>query len=193
MIAGIPGANWLHVGDDGIIAGKLLVVLGDIGLQALAANLLLTLDQKLDIHRKLAGRLQPGLHRFQMREHLPFVVGRPPGVEVAVANGRLERRREPWLQGLRRLHVVVAIHEQGWFTRGLEPFRINQGMAFGRDQLGLQSHRGQIVADEGSRSPRIGIVVRLGADAGNPDEVLELCFEVISMLFEIRVDCLEPP
>ncbi len=81
----------------------------------------------------------------------------------------------------------MAIDEQGGFARGSKPFRIDQRMALGRDQLGLQTHRGQIVADKRCRSVRIGIMIGLGTDTGDPDQILELRLEVITMLFEICV------
>ena len=137
------------VGDDRVVAGQTVAVLGDVGLEIDAADLFLTLDQELDVHRKRPGRLEPGLGGLQVGEHLALVVGGPSGVEVAVADGRLERRREPGLQRLGRLDVVVAVDEQGRLARGSEPFGIDDRMPLGGDQLGFQPHCRQIVADEG--------------------------------------------
>ena len=175
------------VGDDRKVASQAVAVLGDVGLEIDAADLFLTLDQELDVHRQRPGRLEPGLCRLQVSEHLALVVRGPASIKVAVADCRLERRREPGLQRFGRLDVIMAVDEQGGFTRGPEPFRINNRMALGGDQLGFQPHRGQIITDEGCRPLGIGIVVRLGADAGNPDQSFELRFEVVPMPLEIRV------
>jgi hypothetical protein len=45
--------------------------------------------------------------------HLAFVVDRAAGVEVAVALGGLEGRREPFVERVGRLHIVVAVDEHG--------------------------------------------------------------------------------
>ena len=179
------------VGDDGVVAGQPVGVLGHVGLEVDPADLFLTLDQELDVDGERPGRLEPGLGRLQVGEHLALVVGGAAGVEVAVANRRLERRREPGLQRLGRLHVVVAVDQQGRFARRTEPFGVDDGVPLGGDQLGFQPHRRQVVADEVGRSPSVGVVIRLGADAGNPDQVLELLFEVGPMLLEIGVHSIQ--
>ena len=112
------GGELAGVGDDRVVAGQPLVVLGDVRLEVGPADLLLALDQELDVHRQRAGRLEPGLGGLQVGEHLPLVVGGPPGVEVAVADGRLERRREPGLQRLGGLDVVVAVDQDRRLARG---------------------------------------------------------------------------
>jgi hypothetical protein len=50
------------------------------------------LDEELDVHRKIAAALEERLDRLDVHEHLALVVGGAPRVDLAVANGRLERR-----------------------------------------------------------------------------------------------------
>ena len=126
-----------------------------------------------------------------MSEHLPLIVGGSPGVEIPVADGRLERRREPWLERLGRLDIVVAVDQERRLARGTQPFGVDDRMPLRRDQLGFQPHGRQVVANEGRRSLRILVVIRLGADAGNPDQVLELLLEVAPMCLEVRVHPLQ--
>ncbi len=57
----------------------------------------------------------------------------------------------------------------------------------GFDQLGLEAHGRQVVADEGRRPPRVGVMVRLGTDAGNPDQGLELFLEIAPMRLEVGI------
>jgi hypothetical protein len=61
---------------------------------------LFSLEEALDIDRKLARRTQVGFHRLDVCEHLPFVVARAPAVEVSAADGGLEGRRAPLAMGL---------------------------------------------------------------------------------------------
>ncbi len=96
-MAGIPGGKLTRIGNDRVVAGKAVTVLGEVSLEIDAANLFLPLDQELDIHRQRPGRLQPSLRGLQVGEHLTFIVGGPASIKVAVANRRFEGRREPGL------------------------------------------------------------------------------------------------
>jgi hypothetical protein len=71
---------------------------------------------------------QVRLDRLEVHEHLPLVVGRPARVDLAVADGRLEGRRLPQLERIDRLHVVVAVEEDGRRTLGAEPLGVDDGM-----------------------------------------------------------------
>src|SRR6266849_4897706 len=76
-----------------------------------ATDLLLALDQKRQITRKLRARFQIGLDGFEVREVLAFVVARAAAKKRAPRQARLERRRFPKLERLGRLHVVVSINQ----------------------------------------------------------------------------------
>ena len=68
---------------------------GEVRFHALAANFLFAFDQELQPHRQAAMHVQPGLGALDVREHLPLVVGRAAGEEIAVAAGRLKGRTDP--------------------------------------------------------------------------------------------------
>ena len=55
------------------------------------------------------------------------------------------------------------------------------------DQLRLEAHGRQVVADERRRPPRVGVVVRLGTDAREFGSSLELFLEIAAMRLEIGV------
>ena len=54
-----------------------------------------------------------------MREHLPFVVGRAAGIEIAVAARWFKRGRNPFVERVNGLHVVMPIDEHGRAHRPL--------------------------------------------------------------------------
>ena len=68
--------------------------------------------------------------RFDLRNHLPFVVDCTAGIDVAVALGWLEGRREPFVERIGRLHIVVAVDEHRGLAGGVQPVSVDQGMAF---------------------------------------------------------------
>ena len=173
------------VGDDGVVASEALGLVGHIGFQVGPADLFLAFDHELDVDRQLAGGLEPRLGGFQMREHLALIVGGAAGVEVAVALGRLERGREPRLERFGGLDVVMPVDEQRRLARCGQPFGVDDRVALGFDQLGLEPHRGQVVAHPDGGPARVGVMIGLGADAGNPDQGLELLFEIASMGLQI--------
>ena len=61
---------------------------------------------------------------------------------------------------------------------GVQPLGVDDRMARGRDQLGREADLPEVVADELGGTPGVGVVVRLGADAGDAEQGLELLLEV---------------
>jgi len=77
-----------------------------------APGLLLALDDPLDRDRQFAVPVAQGMDRGEARRDAALVVCGAAGVELAVALGRLERRRVPQIQRAGRLHVVVIVEQQ---------------------------------------------------------------------------------
>ena len=65
-------------------------------------------------------------------------------------------------------------------------------MSLGLDQLGLEAHGGQVVADQHGGPPGVGVVVGLGADARNPEQGLELLLEIAPMGLQVGVHARMP-
>jgi hypothetical protein len=191
------GDRWLTrcelagIGNHCVIAGEKLVVRREIIGKTGPADLFFSFDQDLDVDRQPSRYLEPGLDRFEVREHLALVVGRSPSIEVAVSNGRFERRRQPRLQWLGWLNVVVAVYQDGWLVGSAQPLGVDEGMPLGFDKISLEPHRRQIVTDEQRGAAGIKVVIRLCTDTGYPDQVLELFFEIVVMRREIRLDSIE--
>ena len=91
---------------------SLLVGLDEV-VQVGAADFFFAFEDQLDVHRQAAVLLQVRFDGLEVHEHLALVVGRAARVDLAVADRRLERRRLPQVERIDRLHVVVAVEENG--------------------------------------------------------------------------------
>src|SRR5207237_2578159 len=80
--------------------------------QVLRADLLLSLEEQPDPERQRADARLVRLDRLKPRHEVPLVVGGPTAVEEPVAYGRLEGRRRPLIERVRRLDVVVVVHQE---------------------------------------------------------------------------------
>ena len=115
--------------------------------------------------------LQQALHRLDLDVDLAFVVTGAARENVVAADLRLEGRRLPLVERVGRLHVVVAVEKDGGLARRIQPFRIDQRIAFAFDQLGGgHPRRAQLVQSEFGGAPDIGLVFRERADARNAQE-----------------------
>src|ERR1019366_2886949 len=161
----------------------------DVGFDVLAAGLLLAFEKELHVHGQLAGGLQQAFHGLHLNIDLPFVVAGTAAVDVVAADFGLERRRFPLVERIGRLHVVVAIEEDGGLVGGAEPLGVDQRVAVARvfDQLG-GGHAGgqQIVQCELGGAPDVGLVFRQRADGGNAEEGLQALQE-FALVFLIVV------
>ena len=100
-----------------------------------AADFFFAFDQDFDLQRKLAYGCEPRLDAFDVRKHLAFVVGGATGVEVAVADGRLEGGADPLVDRVGRLDVVVAVDQRDGGTGDRGGLGVDQRMAGGFDLL----------------------------------------------------------
>ncbi len=109
------GRDHAGVGDHDDVAVEALTVLDQQVGEVRRARLLLALDQELQIdgRRGAAGRVQVGPQPEQVEQQLTLVVGRAPRPQHVAVDRRLERRVLPQLDRVDRLHVVVAVHQDG--------------------------------------------------------------------------------
>ena len=84
-----------RVADDADIGLEQIEVRFDEGAQVGRGDLLFAFEQELQVDRRAIARLQVRLQRLDVDEELPLVVGRAAGVDLAVLDDRLERRRVP--------------------------------------------------------------------------------------------------
>ena len=114
----------------------------------LAAGFLFAFDEELHVHGQFAVAAQQALHGLDLQIDLAFVVGCAAREDVAAPHLRLEGRRFPLIERIGRLHIVVAVEQDGRLARRAQPFGVDQRVALAFDQLGrksggLQLARGQ--------------------------------------------------
>ena len=182
------GGELAAVAHHDAVARQPVGVLGDVLFQALAAHLLLALDNELQIDRQPALDGDPGLGAFQVGEHLAFVVGGPPGVEVAVAAAWLEGGGDPFFQRIGRLHVVVAVDQGRRGVRHGRRLGVHQRMPRRRDHLGGKPEAAELVGHPLRRPVHVVAAGRVGADAGNPQEFAQFLLEPGGMRLDVLVD-----
>ena len=83
-----------------------------------------------------APRLQEGLDRLDVDEHLSFVVTRASPVDVVSTDDGLEGWRAPFLERFGRLDIVVTIDEnRRTARRGPPPGRMDNGVTMRLDEV----------------------------------------------------------
>jgi len=151
--------------DDDGIASQFLGILFGVFVDAFAAGFLFAFDDELHVHRQLDPLLDIGLHGFDVGVDLSLVVTGAARVDDVVFDPGLEWRRIPQVQWIHRLHVVVAVEEQGLAVGPDLGFSIDQRMAAQVEDLDRQAQFFQLVGDKGGRAPGVLVVVALGTDA----------------------------
>ena len=158
-----------HVGPQkvGVIVDELLDRLG--------ADLLVSLEEEAKVDRDATGCSHPRLEGLEMHEELPLVVSGAPRVHAIVLVSRLERRSNPFVEGVDRLDVVVAVDEHGRrVVAGMHPLgshdrvmgRLMQLSTFGADA-------GELVHDPLCRAPDLVRACRIGRDALDAEELVQ--------------------
>ena len=83
-------------------------------LQIGTAYFFLPFQQENQVHRQIPMGLQGIGQPAQVRHVLAFVISRAPCINSPLLNPRLERVGLPLLDGVHRLHIVVAVkHDRG--------------------------------------------------------------------------------
>ena len=152
--------------DEDVVAPQLVGVgLQQVG-QHLAATLLLALDQEAEVERRAAGG-ERVFGRLQRGEVLALVVAGAPGEHRAVTDRRLEGRRDPFLERVGRLHVVVAVDRQQRLAGCAQPVGSHRRMAVAvLVERGVHAHRAEALDQPLGVAPAVGGVAAQGADAG---------------------------
>ena len=135
--AGQIGIQHGSVRDDARIARQSVLIVLHESLEIFATHFLFAFKHELQIDRRWPDRLLVGIERLEMEVDLPFIVGRSASVDTAVSGRWLERRGNPFVQGLYRLYIVVPVDENRRcvITR-LEQIAIDDRMARRLEDLG---------------------------------------------------------
>ena len=149
--------------------------LADEVVEVDAADFLFALEDDLDVHRQPAVLLQVRFDRLEVHEDLALVVGGAARVDLAVAHGRLERRRLPQIERVDRLHVVVAVEENRRRARRAEPVAVDDRIARRVDEPDvLQADAAHLVGAPFGAPLHVGRVLGQRADARNREKRLQL-------------------
>ena len=122
------------VRDDHDVGGQLGLVRGDEVVEVEASDFFFPLDNQLHVHRQASVLREMRLDRLEVHEHLTLVVGRAAGVQLAVPDRRLERRRFPQVERIDRLDVVVAVKEDRRGPWRSQPVSVHHRIARSVDQ-----------------------------------------------------------
>ena len=117
---------------------------------------------------------------------LAFVVSSSAGVHRAVTDGRLKGRRAPLVQGVRRLHVVMAVHEK------MRTLARSLGRGGGDDGMKIRGVLARLEADAvamfyhpiGGGTHILGVMA-LGRNARQPQVLAQLRFKAAAVGAEI--------
>ena len=153
----------------------------DVRLDRPAAALLFAFDQDLHIDRQGSPGGEVALDRFEKREDLPFVVGRPAGVEASAAPRGLERGRGPQVERVRGLHVVMAVGQHGGPSRGPAPLAIRERVPLAGNQTAVQPDRAKMIRGPAGRPLHVGSVGRERADAGDAQPLAQVPLELLGI------------
>ena len=142
----------------------------------LPADLLLAVacDAQMNGQRTVRGKQRRAL---QKSPELALVVGHAAGVQPLVANRRLERIAVPELERRRRLHVEVAVDEDRRrvaIARGRGNLPDDERLRVRLLQLRLAARTTDEVANPLARAAHVDGVLRIRADARNPQQLRKL-------------------
>ena len=174
-MAGIPRANWLVSLTTAMSALSVGLMRSDEIREMIRADFFFAFDQDRQIHGKTGVGL-PGEDRFDVGPDLAFVVDGPAGVDGVVADGGLERRREPLIEGFGWLDVVVAVEKHGGPPGGVAIFGHHHGGTFARaggHDLNVEAGEGELVGKPLGAAPHIRLMFGLGTNAGDGEKFLE--------------------
>ena len=101
------------IGNDRDIAPQRFLIFREKISQIAAADFFFALDHEMQVDRQIAVLLERFLDPENVRENLPFVVGRAARKNVAVFQHRIERRRIPQIERIGRLHIVMSVNHDG--------------------------------------------------------------------------------
>ena len=188
--SGEIGRKQFGVADQREIGLQLCLFLAHIGRDRFAANFFFAFDDELHIQRQLAVvALHQGFDGFDFHPELAFVVDCAASVNVVVALGGLERRRDPLVERVGRLHVVMRVAQHGRLAGSVQPVGIDQRMALGRNGFDvLQPDAPKFGGHELGRLLHVGLVLLQRADAGDAEQVFQFVEETLLIAAGI-IDC----
>jgi hypothetical protein len=172
-MVGMPGTYHAGVGDGADIALQQVAMGREEGGEIRRADFLLAFEEEDHVH----GQVAVGLERFfdteEVGEVLALVVGRAAGVDLVTDEGWFKGRGVPFRDGIDRLHIVVAVDEDGGAARLRRAAGDEDGMAGRLMQFRLEPHRAALVHEEFGAAADVFAMTAVRRDAGEAEEVEE--------------------
>ena len=150
--------------------------------ETFATHLLFALDHKREITRQFRARLQKRFHGLEVRKMLSLVISGTPRIHRSLANGGLKRRCIPFIQRIRRLYIVMAVHQKMWTPpSALRRAGGNDGMKIRGMLAGLEANRPAVFHQPIGRGTGIAIMIGLGRHTWQPQVFAKLLFKTSPM------------
>src|SRR6266567_4317734 len=102
---------------DDTISLQLLRVLVNETREVWTTDLLFALDNELEIERNIAGTFEIALSRLDERDNIVLAIRRASRDNLPPSQLRVEGSRDPFLERLHRLDIIVAIDEKSLRAR----------------------------------------------------------------------------
>ena len=133
-----------------------------------------------------------------MREVLAFVIAGAAREEGMAVDARFERRGFPEVERLGRLDVIVPVDEKVWATsrfwraRKVPPCRFcdDDRIPVGRTKPSVETDALAIFKHPFGTSLEVGLMLRLGGDAGETEVIAQLVNGTSFVFFEVIKDSL---
>src|SRR5439155_13254798 len=152
------------------VAFQIVAIFAEKRIQIRTADLLLAFDHQMQIHRQPTMLLDRFLNSENVRKDLAFVVRCAARKNITVFQHRLERRRIPKLQRIRRLHVVMAVDQNGSASGFMLIPRPNDRMSSRGYKLRLQTDTVKLVHQPVCTLDQLFLVLIVSRDAWKPQE-----------------------
>ncbi len=182
------GVREVRVGDHEDVRAELVLVLGGHLRHGLAVVLLVALDDELHVHGQAAASLDHGFDAGDLRVVLPLVVVGAARPDRAILDPGLEGWMLPELDRVDRLNVHVPVDQDRGSVGIHDPLGEESGMRPGRPDLGLESKRFELPLVELQRRRDVLVVLLVGADARNAQELEQLVHEFLLVFLDV-VEC----
>ena len=166
-------ADHARVGNGADVAFQLVPMLCEEGREIRRADLLFALEEKDHVHRQVTVGFQGFLDAEEVGEMLALVVGRSAGVDLVTDEGRFEGRGIPFGNRIDRLHVVVAIDQDGGTARLRCAAGHEDGMTGRLVEFCQEPHRAAFVHEEFGAAPHVFAMTAIRRDTREAEEVEE--------------------
>jgi len=153
------------------------------------SRLFLALEHEPEVDRQSTPGRQEGLDGFDEDRDVALVVARAAGQDAMPDHGRLERRRGPFGERVRRLDVVVPIDDDGGCAGRAEPVGVDHGVAARLRHVDMVETRGpEPLAEPLGGAMDVGRERRIGGHARDPQEVAERGDPPLATGGQVRLD-----